>query len=106
MEKAQKLVPRLKFVQFQYHRYRTNGFESMNSNIAGEFPEVKVVRHDVPHGPGGARSSGIAASDGDGVLFLHDDDLIHGNHVKELYGPPANDADKSDVAAIRSLDEA
>ncbi len=52
--------------------------------LASEFPEMKVVRHDVPHGPGGARNAGIAASDGDWVLFLDDDDLLHGDHVKEL----------------------
>jgi len=52
--------------------------------LTSEFPEVKVVRHDVPHGPGGARNAGIVTSDGDWVLFLDDDDLLHEEHVKEL----------------------
>ena len=28
--------------------------------LAAEFPNLKIVRHDVPHGPGGARNAGIA----------------------------------------------
>lgn len=52
--------------------------------LASEFPEARVVSHDVPHGPGGARNAGIAASTGDWVLFVDDDDLIHRDHVKEL----------------------
>ena len=47
MEEAQKLVPRLKFVQFQYHRYGTNGFESMNSNIRSC---VLAMAPDMRHG--------------------------------------------------------
>jgi len=52
--------------------------------LAGEYPGVKLVKHDVPHGPGGARNAGIAASVGDWVLFLDDDDLLHRDHVREL----------------------
>ena len=52
--------------------------------LASEFADVKVVRHDVPHGPGGARNAGIVASDGDWVLFLDDDDLLQSDHVAAL----------------------
>ena len=52
--------------------------------MAAEFPEVRIVRHDAPRGPGGARNSGVAASDGTWVLFLDDDDLLHKRHVEAL----------------------
>ncbi len=52
--------------------------------VATEFPGVRIVRHDVPRGPGGARNSGLAATDSDWVLFLDDDDLLHDHHVESL----------------------
>jgi len=52
--------------------------------LAGEFGDLKVIRHNVPHGPGGARNAGIVVSDGDWVLFLDDDDLLQNDHVAEL----------------------
>jgi glycosyltransferase involved in cell wall biosynthesis len=52
--------------------------------VAAEFPDVRIVRHDVPRGPGGARNAGLAATDSDWVLFLDDDDLLHERHVESL----------------------
>ena len=52
--------------------------------VAAEFPDVRIVRHDVPRGPGGARNSGLASSDSDWVLFLDDDDLLHDHHIESL----------------------
>jgi len=52
--------------------------------VAAEFPDVRIVRHDVPRGPGGARNSGLSATDSDWVLFLDDDDLLHDSHIESL----------------------
>ena len=52
--------------------------------VAAEFPDVRIVRHDAPRGPGGARNAGLAATDSDWVLFLDDDDLLHDRHVESL----------------------
>jgi len=52
--------------------------------MAAEFPDVRIVRHDAPRGPGGARNAGLAATDSDWVLFLDDDDLLHDRHVESL----------------------
>ena len=59
----------------------TDGTAAM---LAAEFPDLRVVKHDKPRGPGGARNSGIAATDSDWVLFLDDDDLLHAKHVEAL----------------------
>lgn len=52
--------------------------------LASEFADVKVVRHDVPHGPGGARNAGVVAGSGDWVFFLDDDDLLQSDHIAAL----------------------
>lgn len=52
--------------------------------LATEFPEARVVRHDVARGPGGARNAGIRATDGDWVFFWDDDDLMHPSHLAGL----------------------
>ena len=49
------------------------------------FPQVKVVRHDRAKGPGAARNSGVAASSGEYILFLDDDDLLRPDHVRALH---------------------
>jgi hypothetical protein len=52
--------------------------------LEGEFPHVKVVRHEVAHGPSAARNSGVAASTGDWIFFHDDDDLMHPAHLADL----------------------
>ena len=49
-----------------------------------EFPKGKVVRHDAPRGPSGARNAGAAASSGNWIVFCDDDDLMHPGHVEKL----------------------
>jgi glycosyltransferase involved in cell wall biosynthesis len=38
-------------------------------------PDVKVVRHDVPRGPAGARNAAVQATEAEWIAFLDDDDL-------------------------------
>lgn len=52
--------------------------------LAAEFPQARVVRHEVPRGHSGARNAGLAASSGDWLFFLDDDDLIHPRHLEDL----------------------
>jgi len=52
--------------------------------VAAEFPSVRMVRHDRPRGPGGARNAGLGATDSNWVLFFDDDDLLHPGHVEAL----------------------
>jgi len=52
--------------------------------MAAEFPAVRLIRNGQPRGPGGARNTGVAAADGDWILFLDDDDLLHPEHVAAL----------------------
>jgi glycosyltransferase involved in cell wall biosynthesis len=52
--------------------------------VAAEFADVRVVKHQVPRGPGGARNSGLDATDSNWVLFFDDDDLLHPRHVESL----------------------
>jgi len=59
----------------------TDGTANM---VATDFPDARFVRNDTPRGPGGARNVGVAASTGDWILFLDDDDLIHSEHVEAL----------------------
>jgi glycosyltransferase involved in cell wall biosynthesis len=54
------------------------------SVLTNEFPEVKVIRHDAPHGPGRARNAAIAASSGNWLFFWDDDDLMHSGHLEGL----------------------
>ena len=49
-----------------------------------EFPGARIVHNNPPRGPGGARNVGIAAAEGDWILFLDDDDLLHPEHVESL----------------------
>lgn len=58
--------------------------------MAAEFPGVRIVRHDVPRGPGGARNAGVEVSDSDWVLFLDDDDLLHDRHIEALVDASRN----------------
>jgi GT2 family glycosyltransferase len=69
--------------------------------VAAEFSGVRIVRHDVPRGPGGARNSGLGATDGNWVLFLDDDDLLHDHHIESLVRASHNLADASEVASGR-----
>ena len=52
--------------------------------LAGEFPDVRVIRHEAARGPSAARNAGIAASDSDWVFFWDDDDLMHPSHFEAL----------------------
>ena len=52
--------------------------------LARDFPEVRVIRHDTPRGPAGARNAGVAAAKGDWVFFWDDDDLMHPGHLEAL----------------------
>ncbi|OFW97659.1 MAG: hypothetical protein A3D94_18075 [Alphaproteobacteria bacterium RIFCSPHIGHO2_12_FULL_66_14] len=52
--------------------------------LASEFPEARVVRHEVAKGPAAARNAGVAATDGDWVFFWDDDDLMHPAHLEAL----------------------
>ena len=58
--------------------------DSTRGMLAAEFPDVRIVGHEVAHGPAGARNSGIDAATGEWVLFLDDDDLVHPEHVEAL----------------------
>ena len=69
--------------------------------LAAEFPEVQVVRHDVPRGPGGARNAGLRATESDWVLFLDDDDLLHDHHVEALVRASRNLTDRTEVVSGR-----
>jgi glycosyltransferase involved in cell wall biosynthesis len=69
--------------------------------VAVEFPDVRVVRHDVPRGPGGARNSGLAVTDSDWVLFLDDDDLLHDHHIESLVHASHNLTDGSEIVSGR-----
>ena len=60
--------------------------DDTQSVLATEFPEVKVVRHDVARGPAAARNAGVAAAGGDWLFFWDDDDLMHPRHLEELMG--------------------
>ncbi len=59
----------------------TDGTQTL---LADEFPQAKVMRHDVPRGPSAARNTGIAAASGDWVCFCDDDDLMHPRHLEQL----------------------
>ncbi len=52
--------------------------------VAAEFPKLRLIRHDMPRGPGGARNAGLGVTDSDWVLFFDDDDLLHPDHVRQL----------------------
>lgn len=52
--------------------------------LARDFPDVRVIRHDAPRGPAGARNAGIAAARGDWAFFWDDDDLMHPGHLEAL----------------------
>lgn len=52
--------------------------------VGREFPEARMVRHEIPRGVSGARNAGFTASTGDWVFFLDDDDLIHPRHLEDL----------------------
>ncbi len=52
--------------------------------LAEEFPEARVVRHEVAKGPGAARNAGVTATDSDWVFFWDDDDLMHPSHLEAL----------------------
>lgn len=69
--------------------------------MAAEFPGVRIVRHDVPRGPGGARNSGLGATNSDWVLFLDDDDLLHGHHVEALVRASRTLTDGSEIVSGR-----
>ena len=60
--------------------------DDTQSVLATEFPEVKVVRHDVARGPAAARNAGVAAAAGDWLFFWDDDDLMHPRHLEDLLG--------------------
>jgi glycosyltransferase involved in cell wall biosynthesis len=67
--------------------------------LAAEFPDVRTIKNEVPRGPGGARNSGIAATDSDWVLFLDDDDLLHPTHVECLIKASHGQADRSMIVS-------
>jgi hypothetical protein len=69
--------------------------------LAAEFPDVRLVRHDVPRGPGGARNSGLAATDSNWVLFLDDDDLLHKLHIESLVRASQDLANDNEVVSGR-----
>ena len=52
--------------------------------VAAEFPEARVVKHEIARGPSAARNAGIAAATGYWILFLDDDDAFHPEHVEAL----------------------
>ena len=69
--------------------------------MAAEFPDVRIVRHDTPRGPGGARNSGLSATDSNWVLFLDDDDLLHDQHVESLVRASRALTDGSEIVSGR-----
>lgn len=69
--------------------------------VAAEFPGVRIVRHDVPRGPGAARNSGLAATDSNWVLFLDDDDLLHDHHIESLVRASHTLTDDSEIVSGR-----
>jgi glycosyltransferase involved in cell wall biosynthesis len=69
--------------------------------VAAEFRDVRIVRHELPRGPGGARNSGLAATDSDWVLFLDDDDLLHDRHVESLVRASHDLTDGSQIVSGR-----
>ena len=75
--------------------------DSTADMVAAEFPEVRIVRHGTPRGPGGARNAGLAATDSDWVLFLDDDDLLHNHHVESLLRASHDLTDGSEIVSGR-----
>jgi glycosyltransferase involved in cell wall biosynthesis len=46
----------------------------VTDELRDRFPEIRVLRHEPPRGPGAARNAGAAASPADFVAYLDDDD--------------------------------
>jgi glycosyltransferase involved in cell wall biosynthesis len=67
-------------------------------DISRLFPQAKLVRQPAAQGPSAARNAGVAASAGDAVLFLDDDDLLHPQHLESLVAAAQSLPDKTIVS--------
>lgn len=52
--------------------------------LAAEDPRVRLLRHDRPRGPGGARNTGLDAARGEWIAFLDADDRFHRTRLQRL----------------------
>jgi glycosyltransferase involved in cell wall biosynthesis len=53
---------------------------------------IRLLRHEVPHGPSGARNTGMRAATGNLVTFLDDDDLFKPDALKRIDSAFQNEA--------------
>jgi glycosyltransferase involved in cell wall biosynthesis len=74
----------------------TDGTEEFLRSISAFEPRLRVVRNATPLGGGGARNAGVAASCGNYIAFLDDDDIfLPGKlevQIRRLAGAPGSPA--------------